>query len=96
MRSILTSFFIEVIREMSKGYFVGAKKVASGGFLHLLQAPFGAAAAVEHCPNVLFQSGIAAGAVRVRVSWSLGSRPHQLDELIMHRALNSLIGINRN
>ena len=95
MRSILTSFFIEVIREMSKGYFVGAKKVASGGFLHLLQAPFGAAAAVEHC-HVLFQSGVAAGAVRVRVSWSLGSRPHQLDELIMHRALNSLIGINRN
>ncbi len=95
MRSILTSFFIEVIREMSKGYFVGAKKVASGDFLHLLQAPFGAAAAVEHC-HVLFQSGVAAGAVRVRVSWSLGSRPHQLDELIMHRALNSLIGINRN
>ena len=93
MRSILTSFFIEVIREMSKGYFVGAKKVASGGFLHLLQAPFGAAAAVEPCPNVLFQFGVAA---RVRVSWSLGSRPHQLDELIMHRALNSLIGINRN
>ncbi len=96
MGSILTSFFIEVIRECPKAFFVGANKVASGGFLHLLQAPFGAATAVEHCPNILFQSGVAAGAVRVRVSWSLGSRPHQLDELIMHRALNSLIGINRN
>jgi hypothetical protein len=31
---------------MSEDYFVDVKVVASGGYLHLLQAPFGAAAAI--------------------------------------------------
>jgi hypothetical protein len=35
---------------MSEGDFVDAKKVASGGYLHPLQAPFCAAAAIEHRP----------------------------------------------
>ena len=54
---------------MFKGYFVDAEKVASGGYLHLLQAPFGAAAAIEHCPDVPFWSGVAAGPAQVQ-SWS--------------------------
>jgi hypothetical protein len=47
---------------MSKGNIVDAKKVALGGYLHLLQAPFGAAAAIKHCPHVPFWSGVMAGA----------------------------------
>ena len=46
---------------MSKGDFVDAKKVALGGYLHLLQAPFGADAAIEHRPDVPFWSGVAGG-----------------------------------
>jgi hypothetical protein len=57
---------------MFKGYFVDAEKVASGGYLHLLQAPFGATAAVEHHPDVPFQSGVAAGAAQAQY-WSLHS-----------------------
>jgi hypothetical protein len=57
---------------MFEGYFVDAEKVASGGYLHLLQAPFGATAAVEHHPDVPFQSGVAAGAAQAQY-WSLHS-----------------------
>ncbi len=46
---------------MSEGYFVDVKKVALGGHLHLLQGPFGAVTTIEHCSNVSFWSGIAAG-----------------------------------
>ena len=49
---------------MSEGDFVNTKKVASGGYSHLLLAPFGAAAAIEHRPDVPFWSGVAAGAGR--------------------------------
>jgi len=61
---------------MSEGDFVDVKKVASGGYLHLLQAPFDAAAAIEHRPDVPFWSGIAAGAAQAQY-WSLHSRPQQ-------------------
>jgi hypothetical protein len=61
---------------MMEGNFVDAKKVASGGYLHLLQAPFGAAAAIEHCPDVPFWSGVAAGAVQAQY-WLLHSRTQQ-------------------
>jgi hypothetical protein len=45
-----------------------------GGYLHLLQAPFGAAAAIEHRPDVPFWSGVAAGLAQVfvdakKVAW---------------------------
>jgi hypothetical protein len=55
---------------MSEGYYVDAKKVASGGYLHLLQAPFGTAAAIEHFLNVPFWSGFVVGVVQVQY-WSL-------------------------
>ena len=47
-----------------------------GGYLHLLQAPFGAAAAIEHHPDIPFWSGVAAGPVQVQYC-SLHSRPRQ-------------------
>jgi len=57
--------------------FVNAKKVAWGGYLHLLQAPFGAAAAVEHRPDVPFWSGVAAGVVQAQY-WSLHFRQQRI------------------
>ena len=39
---------------MSDSYFVDAKKVALGGYFHLLQSPFGAAVTKEHSPNALY------------------------------------------
>ena len=74
---------------MSKGYFVDAKVVASGGYLHLLQSPFGAAAAIEHCPNIPFWSGVAVGVAQVQY-WLLRSQcgkednENQCDALITH------------
>jgi hypothetical protein len=64
---------------MSEGYFVDVKKVASGGYLHLLRAPFPANAAIEHRPNVPFWSGIAAGVAQaqywlLRSWWRQGGR----------------------
>ena len=53
-----------------KVIFVDAKKVASGGYFHLLQAPFGAATAIEHRPDVPFWSGVAAGVAQAQY-WSL-------------------------
>ncbi len=48
-----------------------------GGYLHLLQAPLCAAAAIEHHQqDVPFRSGVAAGAAQVQY-WSLHSRPRQ-------------------
>jgi len=47
-----------------------------GGYLHLLQAPFGAAAATEHRLDVPFWSGIAAGPAQVQY-WSLHSQPQE-------------------
>jgi hypothetical protein len=58
---------------MSEGNFVDAKKVALWGYLHLLQAPFGAAAAIEHHPDVPFRSGVAAGTAQAQY-WLLHSR----------------------
>ena len=72
-----------------------------GGYLHLLQAPFGAAAATEHRPDVPFWSGIAAGPAQVHY-WSLlrdrgkEDDENQCDASTTHRALNSLISININ
>ena len=86
---------------MSEGIFADANKVASGGYLHLLQAPFGAAAAIEHRPDETFRSGVAAGAAQAQY-WSLhrdrgmeGDK-NQRDVSTTHRALNSLIGFNMN
>ena len=75
---------------MLKGYFVDAKVVASGGYLHLLQAPFGAVAAVENYPNVPAQYYL------LRSRYGKDDNENQCDASIMHHALNSLIGINRN
>jgi len=69
---------------MSEGYFVDTKKVASGGYLHLRQAPFGTAVAIEHHPNVLTWSGAAADVAQVQY-WSLRSRPRQGGRCVMHR-----------
>ena len=52
------------------------KEGCIGGYLHLLQAPFGAATAKEHCLTVPFWSGIAAGVVQVQY-WLLRSRRWQ-------------------
>jgi len=51
---------------MFAGNFVQAKTVAWGGCLHLPQAPFGTAAAIEHRPDIQFWSGVAAGAVQAQ------------------------------
>jgi len=61
---------------MSEGDFVNAKNVASGGYLHLLQAPFCTAAAIEHRPDVPFWSGVVAGAAQAQY-WSLYSQPRR-------------------
>jgi hypothetical protein len=61
---------------MLEGYFVDTEKVASGGYLYLLQAPFGAAATIEHCLNVPFWSGVVAGAAQAQY-WSLHLRQRQ-------------------
>jgi hypothetical protein len=61
---------------MSEDDFVDAKKGCMGGYLHLLQAPFGAAAAIEHRPDVPFWSGVAAGLAQVQY-WSLHLRLRQ-------------------
>ena len=52
---------------MSNGYFVDAKKVASGGYFHLLQSPFSAAAAKEHCPNAPFLPDVTTGVVQAQL-----------------------------
>jgi hypothetical protein len=52
---------------MSEGDFVDAKKVASKGYLHLLQAPFGAIAAIEYRPDVPFWSGVVAGVAQAQI-----------------------------
>jgi hypothetical protein len=88
---------------MSDGYVVDAKKVASGGYFHLLRAPFGTAVAKEHRLNARF----------CLASWRVRSRRHigrclhggsggkeggenQCNMLITHCALDSysFIGIN--
>jgi len=51
---------------MSECKFVSVKKVASGGYLDLLQAPFGTAVAIEHCLDVPFWSGVTAGAAQAQ------------------------------
>ena len=86
---------------MSETDFVDSKTVASGGYLHLLQAPFGATAALEHRPEVPFRSGVAG--MRRRRNIGRCIRDHgkednenQHDASLTHRALNSLIGININ
>ena len=72
-----------------------------GGYLHLLQAPLGAAAAIEHRPDVPFRSGVAAGAAQVQIGRCICDRgkeddENQRDASATHRALNSLIGIDIN
>ena len=52
---------------MSRGDFVDRKKVASKGYLYLLQAPFGATAAIEYRPDVPFRSGVAAGVAQAQI-----------------------------
>jgi len=47
-----------------------------GGYLHLLQAPFGAATAMEYCPDVPFWSGIVVDPAQVQY-WLLHLRPRQ-------------------
>ena len=69
-----------------------------GGYLHLLQAPLGAAAAVEHRPDVPFWSG---DPRRCNIGRCIRDRgkeddENQHDASTMHRALNSLISININ
>jgi len=51
---------------MSEGDFVDEKKVASGGYLHLLQAPFSTAVALEHRPDVPIRFGVVAGAAHAQ------------------------------
>ncbi len=46
------------------------KKVSLRGYFCLLQAPFGAAAATEHCLRALFWSGVVAGAAQAPY-WSM-------------------------
>ena len=84
---------------MSKGDFVDAKKVASWGYLHLLQAPFGAAAAINIARTYRF--GLVSRRVwhRRNIGHCIRDRgkeddENQHDASMMHRALNSLIGIN--
>jgi hypothetical protein len=57
-------------------WFCRREEGCIGGLFALLQAPFGAAAAIEHCPDVPFWSGVAAGAAQVQY-WSLHLRPRQ-------------------
>ncbi len=76
---------------MSEGDFVDAKRVALGGYLHLLQAPFGATAAIEHCPDLPFWSGVAAGAAQAQYWPGKEDDENQHDASTTHRALNSLI-----
>jgi hypothetical protein len=59
---------------MSNGYVVDAKKVASGGYFHLLRAPFGTAAAKEHRSNAPFLSGVTAGAEQAPYLSLLGAQ----------------------
>jgi hypothetical protein len=61
---------------MSEGYFVDSKKVALGVYLHLRQAPFGAATAKEHCPNKPFWSDNAVSVAQAQY-WSLRSQRRQ-------------------
>jgi hypothetical protein len=65
---------------MSSGYFGGTTKVASGGYLYFLRAPFGTAAAKKYCPNALFWFGIVAGAVQAQY-WLLRSWQRQGGQL---------------
>jgi hypothetical protein len=65
-----------------------------GGYLHLLQAPFGAAAAIEHCLDVPFWSGNIGRCIRNR---GKEDGENQRDASTTHHALNSLINsININ
>ena len=83
---------------MSEGDFVDAKKVAWGA---ICTSSKGAAAAIEHRPDVPFWSGVAAGPAQVQ-SWSCirncgkEDDENQPDVSTTHRALNSLISININ
>ena len=86
---------------MSDSYFVNPKKVASGGYFHLLRAPLGTTAAKEHHSNAPFLSGVAAGAEQAphvgRCLCGGGGKEdneNQWDVLITHCALDSFIGIN--
>jgi hypothetical protein len=54
----------------------GAEKVAMEGYFHILQGPFGTAAAKDYCQHAPFWSGIAAGAALVP-NWLLPSRWQQ-------------------
>jgi hypothetical protein len=82
---------------MSEGYFVDAKKVALGGYLHLLQAPFRAAVAIEHCLNVPFlvwhRGGCGAGTILVNAFTVAARRTmcYWCDALITHCALTSYL-----
>ncbi len=64
-----------------------------GGYLHLLQALFGAAVAKKHRPHAPSWSSVAAGAAQAPY-WSLPLQQWQrcqCNVLMMHRTLNSLI-----
>jgi hypothetical protein len=84
---------------MSEGDFVDTKKVASGGYLYLLQAPFIAAAAIEHRPDIPIWSGVVAGAAQANIDRCIRNcnkedDKNQRDASTMHRALNSPLSIN--
>ena len=84
---------------MSEGDFVDTKKVASGSYLYLLRAPFSAAAAIEHRPDVPIWSGVVTGAAQANIDHCIRNcnkedDENQHDASTMHRALNSLISIN--
>ena len=55
-----------------KAILLMRRRLHRGGYLHLLQAPFGAAAAIEHRPNVMFQSGVVGDAAQAQY-WLLHS-----------------------
>jgi hypothetical protein len=80
---------------MFEGNFVKAKTVASGGYLHPLQAPFGAART--------YRVGLVSRRVQHRrnIGYCIQDSGkeddmNQRDALMIDHALNSLIGINRN
>jgi hypothetical protein len=82
---------------MSEGYYVDAKKVASAGYLHLLRAPFRAAAArgnrtsPECTVSVWCHGGCSAGTILVAAFTAVARRTicYWCDTLITHRALTS-------
>jgi hypothetical protein len=51
-----------------KAIFLTRRWLQRGAICTSSQAPFGAAAAIEHCPDVPFRSGVTAGAAQVQYS----------------------------